>query len=504
LVGILLAGAAGVHAWQVVHTEVLARDSIGYIRHAWLLGHEPWSAVLPAAEQHPGYPIAILAASVPVRALFHESEAAIMQLSAQLASAAAGVLLVIPMFFLGKELFGRRVGFSAPALFQLLPDASRVLADGLSEGVFFLFAVAGLWLAALALRRGSARLLAATGFASGLAYLTRPEGVLVGVATAAVLFLCCRTYGGRRVLRGAICLGLGWAVVGGPYIAVTGRFTVKPTAIHVLDPSEKVIPVPQDTAHVKPLLVADGPLLAKFDLSEGTNRLGWGLAMLSRELLRGFGYVAWLPALFGLWYGRSVLRRTPGQWPLLLVAGAILLLLYRVATLLGYVSDRHTLLVVLCGCYWAAVGVFGASERLARLGGGKAAWWAGVMGLVIVGVGLPRLLEPLHANRGGFRDAGTWIAAHAGPEDTVLDPYCWTHYYAGCVFRERSQHAPSDVAGKCFVVLERSGHEHARLPVHEAERVAATGHEVWQWTGQRKKDRCVVVVYECGAPAAAE
>ena len=54
------------------------------------------------------------------------------------ASGIASVLLVIPMFYLGKELFNRSVAFWATALFQCHPQAGQALSDGLSEGLFLL------------------------------------------------------------------------------------------------------------------------------------------------------------------------------------------------------------------------------------------------------------------------------------------------------------------------------------------------------------------------------
>src|SRR5262245_56412760 len=115
-VAILVLLALALRVWQVWHTEVTSRDSIGYIRIAWQLEHEDWRQVLPNAPQHPLYPLAVLAASVPVRHYHGGDLAAAMQLSAQLASCVASVLLVVPMFYLGRELFDRRTGFWAAVL----------------------------------------------------------------------------------------------------------------------------------------------------------------------------------------------------------------------------------------------------------------------------------------------------------------------------------------------------------------------------------------------------
>ena len=116
LVALLLLLAGGVHAWLVTNTTVAARDSIGYIRFALHLESHPWSEVLQKADQHPGYPLVVMLTSWPIRH-FLGTTAQTMALSAQLASAIAGTLLVIPMFFLGRLLFDRKTGFWAALIF---------------------------------------------------------------------------------------------------------------------------------------------------------------------------------------------------------------------------------------------------------------------------------------------------------------------------------------------------------------------------------------------------
>src|SRR5208282_2762748 len=64
---LLLLLAAGIHAWLLSHTEVAARDSIGFIRYALELERFPWKEVLQRNLQHPGYPLVLLAVSWPVR-----------------------------------------------------------------------------------------------------------------------------------------------------------------------------------------------------------------------------------------------------------------------------------------------------------------------------------------------------------------------------------------------------------------------------------------------------
>src|SRR6516225_5801003 len=77
---LLLVLAAALRAWQLTHTEVPSRDTLGYIQMAWRMGREPWGQVLRGSFQHPGYPVTILALSGPVRARLAGDLALAMQL----------------------------------------------------------------------------------------------------------------------------------------------------------------------------------------------------------------------------------------------------------------------------------------------------------------------------------------------------------------------------------------------------------------------------------------
>src|SRR6266513_1241161 len=131
LIVLLLALVGTLRAAIVARTVVPARDTIGYIRYALELERfatdgerglwDAWQTVLKRHHQHPGYPLTILAVSLPVRAWSDASDVEQMQLSAQLASNLAAVLLVIPMFLLGTALLDRRIAFWGTLLFHVLP-----------------------------------------------------------------------------------------------------------------------------------------------------------------------------------------------------------------------------------------------------------------------------------------------------------------------------------------------------------------------------------------------
>src|SRR5437016_4738130 len=86
LLALLVVLVFALRVWLLCHTEVAARDSIGFIRYALQFETQSWAEVVRQNHQHPGYPLSVLAVSVPVRQLVDGSPVFTMQLSAQLAS----------------------------------------------------------------------------------------------------------------------------------------------------------------------------------------------------------------------------------------------------------------------------------------------------------------------------------------------------------------------------------------------------------------------------------
>jgi hypothetical protein len=509
LMAALVVLALGLRAWQLAHTEVAARDSIGFIRIAWQLEHGDLAAVLRASQQHPAYPATVAVFSHAVRPFFPDDLPRAMQLSCQLVSILASLVLVIPMFLLGRELFDRGTAFWGTALFQCLPASGRVLGDGLSEPLFLLFAATALAAAAAALRRGSPALFALSGLMGGLAFLTRPEGGLI-VASAEIVLLACQAVPRWRQAwsRWAACgvaLALPALLVAVPYVRVIGKLSAKPTTTNVLD---KMVQAPAAGSSQgvtrAPVLFADWWTGSPAEMDQ---RNGWAARTLVHVLLNAFGYVAVLPVLVGLWWRRDLLKRHPGHWVMILVGLPLTFFLYRVAVVLGYLSERHTLLMVFGGVYWAATGAVVIGERVAAgvgrlhpaLAGGSATvgrtWALAVLGLLTFGP-LLRTLSPLHADRAGFRQAGYWIAAHSLPGDQVDDAYCWAHFYAGRVFTEGTHPAAHEPTVH-FVVMECSSNKHPRLLTRNEDEVLESGGVLRaSWPVKRGRERAEVRVYE--------
>jgi hypothetical protein len=521
---LLVLVTVGLRCWQLTHTSVTARDSISYIRIAWNLEHGDWRQVIPKAPQHPGYPVAVRIMSVPVR-YFVADLAEAMQLSAQLVSALASVLLIVPLYYLGRELFARNVAFWGVLLFQCLPPSGRIMADGLSEPLFLLFTTTGLALALRALRTQWVPGFALAGLASGAAYLTRPEGAVVAVATAAALLIQQLSARRRRrwpvVLKCGAALSVGVMLLAGPFMLLIGRLTLKPTPNMVwtntsadgfkapwLRPGHESAPPPpaRDGAAGSPRSAAPAVAPRLFavwwDKMSGISapggadsRRGWAAWVLGLCLVKGLFYVGIIPLLFGLWRFRDRFGLHPGALMLLLAGAMLLFVLYRVAVLVGYLSERHLILVTMVCCFWVAAGTVVIGRWLAARGepggvpgqpggvspGRAGAWTTGLLALLCFGPAV-RTLDWLHGERAGFREAGCWLAHNSRPGDTLVDPYTWASYYAGRVFQDDDAAAPAHEPPVCYVVLDESNKGHTHLEeVDQAEKLAKSGREVGRW-----------------------
>jgi len=499
--------AIALHAWMITHTAVVARDSIGYIRYALLLEQLPWPDAIRAMELHPLYPAYLLAISVPVRQALGGTTAEALSLSCQLASSLAGVLLVFPMYYLGRALFDRRIGFWGAALFQCLPICVQVTSDGLSDALYLLLTTTALVLAVVAVQRRAMTAFVLAGVATGFAYLTRPEGALVAVAAllvlAAVQWLPALRWTWRQGLGGAAGLLAGAAVVALPYMVIVGGISNKPTARKLLTPPAQQGNAPKPAWQTAAGTVPLAATLAVWWIDEGREGappLLWVAKTLIEEVLHAFHYLAWLPALLGVWWYRDRLRSDPGMWVVVLLGFMLLAILFRVLMVVQYLSERHTLLYVLGACIWAAA-------ALVRIADALPAWtsrwlaprWqpAASLAFLVLATGwcLPASLKPLHANRAGHRAAGDWLAAHAGDTDRIVDPFYWAKFYSGHWDRD-----PDGPALRKYVVVTKSTNQHARLSgFQKAVDLAAQGTEVYRWTPsayEKRRYRAeAVVVY---------
>lgn len=482
--------------WLLYNTEVAARDSIGFIRYALDFEKKSWKDTLLAHQQHPGYPLAIWAVSQPVRALAG-TDPATMRFAAQLTSTLAALLLLVPMYYLGKELFDRQVGFWAALLFQYLPVSGHHLSDGISEALFLLCVAMALWRGVRAIRTHRPLEFAWAGLFGGLAYLTRPEGALVvlalGVTLVGMQLLPRRRTTWPRFLACGMSLSVAAAVVGGIFVFTIGKLTSKPAPGIIGD----------SILGAHEVGVAHGPLLAAFfpRSDDFGQRLYRSLRAMGIEFGQGFHYVAWIPAVLGLWWNRRRLREDAAFWALGAYCGFHAVILLLLAMVESYVSDRHMMPLVLCGTYFAVDGMrtlAQASRRLYAGGKGTApAWLTGAAVAVFLLVCMPKTMARMHSNRTGNHAAGLWLAQQRAVGDIVNDDHAYAHYYSGLVFEEgKESPLPQGATPKCFVVFTRSKDAEVggERRVKEDE-VSKRAPLVYHWPESRTAEEARVVIY---------
>src|SRR5207302_3114944 len=122
------------------------------------------------------------------------------------------------------------------ALSHGLRVPARVAADGLTEALCLLCAISAVGCAAQGFRRQSRGFLLTAGVCTGLAYLVRPEGLLLVVAVGLVGGGL--AVSGRWPVRFAVgrltAFAVGALLPAAPYMALIGGLTTKPTPNEIL------------------------------------------------------------------------------------------------------------------------------------------------------------------------------------------------------------------------------------------------------------------------------
>jgi hypothetical protein len=330
--------------------------------------------------------------------------------------------------------------------------------------------------------------------------------VAVAVGAAAAWLGLTRRWPRDLAVGRLTALAVGVALVAVPYMLLIGKVTNKPGPQQILNPNDPGNDPLWKTRGKEPAQapVTGGPVFAAFWNDSAKGRMpaeAVAAAMVAEELTRSFFYAPLAVVAFGLVALRRQVAASPGAWVLLVLAGLNLAVLMLLGTKVGYVSGRHTLLLVLVGCVFAGAALeplAAALARLPRIGHLWAGRYAPAALLVaLVAAALPATLKPLHPQREGHKHAGKWLKEHAAPEDAIIDPFCWAEWYA-----ERAlYYVPADppAAKVHYVVLDDKMRpdEHTRLPrLNLAKEVAASGTVVYWWPEDVPQEKAKVRVFK--------
>ena len=424
-----MAATAALITWGLRHTETSFADGLRYIRQAEQIDRGDWQNGLLGSIDHPLHPLGIVAAHGLVGG---EGPVSWEQAAVALAFGCI-VLLVIPLYLLARDAFGDETAWLGCLLVMANPLLGSIVANVLSESSFLLFWTWGLWAAIRFLREGRFHWLPLTTAFGVLAYLSRPEGLLLPLAMVLTLSILPLHRATRinwpRWAAAVAFLVLGSVALAGPYMALKGGIGTKPAIARVLGlaPGSH----PQALERERPL-PPDQTTLETY--RRATERM--------IRVVRGVVTTPLVPlALLGL----IVMPRGPARARTWLFFGVVLVAsaigLVRLHATGGYCTVRHGLvpgliltLAAAHGLTWLLARIsipgewLGAAEQRLRPG---PAVWAVLLAVLIV---TPRLHGSGQLIPGPFhlyRDAGAWLAQNAGGDERALDLTDWSLYFSG-------------------------------------------------------------------------
>jgi 4-amino-4-deoxy-L-arabinose transferase-like glycosyltransferase len=435
-IGLLMAGAAALLGWVLIHTEACFADGLRYIHQAEQLDRGDWRGAL-AAVDHPLHPLLI--------ATTHKLTGGDGPISWERAALAVGfvaaVLLVIPVYFLTHAFLDDDTAWLATMLLVANPMNALLVVNVLSESTFLLFWCFGLWGGLSFLRTGSRRSLVLALISSALAYFTRPEGILLPAALAATVLIPSPLTGPatteRRLWPPALALGIGLIVLIGPYVALKGGLGTKPGIARVMGWARAAEPL---------ALERERPLAP----DQNDRETGYLAVLRLHKVLRSaVGTVLYPFSLVGLVMALFA-RHKPREWIFLaVILGVSAVALMRLFATAGYGTGRHGLVPGMVLTLAAACAIIKLARTIAIPGR-----WLGakrerigpcpsiVSLVVVVAVVVPSLLFAGPRKDGPFavyHRAADWLRTRTQPQDRVLDLNDWVLFFgerAGYVFAQ--------------------------------------------------------------------
>jgi hypothetical protein len=420
--------ASALLGWLVAHTDVFFADGLRYIAQARAIDRGAWTQGLVGAVDHPIYPISIAATHYLVGGKAPRD----WQAAAQLAAAVAGVLLVIPIYLISAEVFGSSSAWLACCLIYLLPFNGHVLADALSESTYLLFWSWGLWSALRFLRSGRLVWLPPVIAFSVLAYLTRPEGLILPfallIALVALSWDRSPSIPAPNRWWAIAVLVAGPVVAAGPFMLMKGGISTKPSMMRILGLAK---PAPAMAVE------RERPL----DPAQSGAKT---VVLATRAMLRAVVGATSLPLLVLALMGASSIWSSPiGRRFGVLLATIVLLCtlaMVRLHAMSGYCTPRHAMVVSWILIPASAVGLRRLSaaigQTLKRIVGqltSTRTLETAIRCLILACCVLrwaPAAIAKIDPGLGGYRQAGDWLAAAAQAGEALIDPKGFSIFYA--------------------------------------------------------------------------
>jgi 4-amino-4-deoxy-L-arabinose transferase-like glycosyltransferase len=372
------------------------------------------------------------------------------ELSGQMVSVLFGTLTVIPLYYLARAIFGGWAAFISSIFLAILPRHVALSADFLSDPTYTFFFILAVWLGWEALRGDHWRTISAAGLATGLAYLTRPEGIgIVLILGTWLLFRRTdfRSWNFRRNGFACFILLFAFLLMAAPYILYlryyTGRWTI----------SRKPV-VDRVVLFIKSKLLLQKPEVPKamkrFDAYiERLREKERTSAMSASRWLRGLGSffkhfvmtchpLPFLLFIIGLIRRKVDSHRGEYEGFLLSILCLYALVLYGQSSF-AYISHRYFISLVALSLLWSGRGLLEVHQMiLQRFSSGKLGKidFRATRGMILLTVMtvviiLPVTLQAQRAKKLGRKEAGLWIKNQSTSPPSIYTDMVRVNYYAG-------------------------------------------------------------------------
>jgi 4-amino-4-deoxy-L-arabinose transferase-like glycosyltransferase len=423
---VLMLGSAVMLGWIVKHRAPDRNVGLRSIHQAEQIDRGLWRAGLVGGADHPLHPLLIVAAH---RFVGGDSPGS-WQRAALFLCFAAVVLLVIPVYLLALELIGEKSAWLACLLVVVNPVVASSVVNVLPESTFLFWWASGLYVTVRFLREGRFLRLPPAIILGALAYLTRPEGLLLPLGLAATLLLMPLRRVTRinwpRWWRAMVLVAGGLVLLVGPYIALEGSVGTNPGVARVLGLAEPADPV---------ALERETPLPAGQSTLE-TYRIA------TMHMLAAFTGAVTPPlvpaALFGLALAWKLQTKARAWFFLAIILIASAIALVRLHAVGGYCAAVHAMGPAVALIVASSLGIAWLMDRVSipgrwlglaheRLRPGPAVW--SVLIAVVSIVPIYRASGPLAVGPFSvYYQAGEWLDQNTRNDEKVLDLTDWSLY----------------------------------------------------------------------------
>ena len=486
---ILLGISATARIIQNQLTLLISRDSVDYIALSRHFARGEYKDLL-AHDYHPLYQI--LTGLVGMVAGDFETAGYIV-------SIVMGTLAVIPLYYLGRNIFGETAGLVSAVLFVFHPYMVRFSADVLSDPTYLCFFLSAVWFGYSGLEGRGTRWFILAGAFSGLAYLTRPEGIgtlgLVGLWIIGGSILNLRQNWWRMIGKGMTLL-VAFLIFAMPYIFYlheeTGRWilTKKKSVGVLIGIDELQSPEPAPPGQPSSMLAPDDekrsfPGLFSSALAaapgDDQGKKSDGLASYINSCLKVLNKFAETvhPLLFPLFLlslGWRVRKRETQKGDFYLLSHIIFyyfVLCLLVITYAYTVSRRHLVPLNALVLLWSGDGLVLTARWVSARAAStwKERWrWLSKETLIIclclmILIMLPKTFKVLRKDKLGVKEAGEWIQSQGIESPVEISDFTRIGYYAG----GKHINLPALPPDQQMDVIERSGAHFLGLPFPESE-----------------------------------